>query len=72
MKVEILRQVMISGEPAMAGSILDVSDDDGRLLIGLGKAAKHEEKSAACAAKPPEKEESPASTKKPTTRRSSK
>ena len=41
MKVEILRPVMISGEPAKAGSILEVSNSDAVTLIGLGKAVEH-------------------------------
>lgn len=38
MRIEILRQVMISGEPVTAGSFIEVSDADGNLLIGSGKA----------------------------------
>lgn len=38
MKIEILRSVMISGEPAAAGSIHEVSYSDAQLLIGMGKA----------------------------------
>jgi len=38
MRVEILRPVMISGEPASAGSFVEVSLADAQLLIGLGKA----------------------------------
>lgn len=38
MKVEILRSVMISGEPALAGSLVEVSNSDAQLLIGIGKA----------------------------------
>ena len=77
MKVEILRQVMISGEPALAGSILEVSDEIARTLIGLGKAVKHEEEVEACPACPPKKpapseEEAPSCPpKKPTTRKRS-
>lgn len=40
MKIEILRPVMISGEPASAGSFVEVSTADAQLLIGLGKARK--------------------------------
>ena len=39
MRVEILRPVMISGEPAAAGSFAEVSESDANLLIGSGKAA---------------------------------
>ena len=38
MKIEILSSVMISGEPVQAGSILEVSDADANLLIGMNKA----------------------------------
>jgi hypothetical protein len=38
MRIEILRQVMISGEPVTAGSFVEVSEADGNLLIGSGKA----------------------------------
>ena len=58
MKVEILRAVMISGEPAKAGSILEVENSEAVTLIGLGKAVEY-------------KEEAPPSCppKKPTTKR---
>jgi hypothetical protein len=38
MRVEILRQVMISGEPVQAGSFVEVTEADGNLLVGSGKA----------------------------------
>lgn len=38
MKIEILRSVMISGEPALAGSILEVTTSVANLLIGMNKA----------------------------------
>jgi len=38
MKIEILRQVMISGEPVQAGSFVEVNEADGNLLVGSGKA----------------------------------
>jgi hypothetical protein len=38
MKVEILRSVMISGEPVKAGSLVEVTAADASLLIGMGKA----------------------------------
>jgi len=46
MRVEILRPVMISGEPASAGSFAEVSLADAQMLIGLGKARKAEEPKA--------------------------
>ena len=39
MLVQILRQVMISGEPALVGSILDLPLTSANLLISSGKAA---------------------------------
>ena len=39
MKIEILRQLMISGEPALVGSIHEVSYQEAQLLIGMGKAS---------------------------------
>lgn len=38
MRIEILRPVMISGEPVGAGSILEASITDANLLIGMNKA----------------------------------
>ena len=38
MRIEILRQVMISGESVSAGSFIEVSEADGNLLVGCGKA----------------------------------
>lgn len=38
MRIEILRQVMISGEPVEAGSFIEVSEADANLLVGSGKA----------------------------------
>ena len=38
MKVEILRGVMIKGEPAEVGSILDLEANDAFLLISSNKA----------------------------------
>jgi hypothetical protein len=39
MRVEILRNLMISGEPAAAGSFVELEDAAAMLLIGMGKAA---------------------------------
>ena len=73
MKVKILRQVMISGEPVSAGSILELEHRDASTLIGLGKAVETKEEKKAPAAKPvaeekPSEEEAP----KPTTRKRTK
>jgi len=58
---------MISGEPAMAGSILEVSDENARILLGLGKAVEH--KQEAVVKEQPSEEEAP---KPKTTRRRTK
>ncbi len=57
MRVEILRPVMISGEPASAGSFVEVSINDAHTLIALGKARKADEPKAA---KPEPEPEPPA------------
>tara|TARA_R100000995_G_C3409126_1_gene88503 strand:- start:320 stop:544 length:225 start_codon:yes stop_codon:yes gene_type:complete len=73
MKLEILRPVMISGEPADAGSILEVENSAAVTLIGLGKAIEHKQEAVACPAKPPAEEEAPSCPpKKPTTRKRTK
>tara|TARA_Y100000004_G_scaffold106527_1_gene119574 strand:- start:203 stop:433 length:231 start_codon:yes stop_codon:yes gene_type:complete len=76
MKVEILRSVMISGEPAEAGSILEIDDADAVTLLGLGKAVRFKEEAAApkAAAKTAAKEQpSEEEAEKPkTTRRRTK
>lgn len=38
MLIEILRQTSIKGIPARVGELIDVSDADGRYLLGIGKA----------------------------------
>ena len=38
MRIEIKRSVMISGEPATAGSFVELEDAAAMLLIGMGKA----------------------------------
>jgi hypothetical protein len=38
MLIEILRQTSIKGIPARVGELMDVSDADGRYLMGAGKA----------------------------------
>lgn len=47
MKVEILSDVMISGEPALAGSFVEVSRVDAQLLINSNKAQVSSEAEAA-------------------------
>ena len=42
---------MISGEPAAAGSILEVEDSDAVTLLGLGKAVEHQAEAAPAAEK---------------------
>ena len=39
MRLEILRQTSIAGQPARVGDVVEVSDRDGRLLLNSGKAA---------------------------------
>lgn len=51
MKIEILRPVMISGEPASVGSFAEVSVADAQMLIGLGKAVEASDKPEAEAPK---------------------
>lgn len=38
MRIEILRETSISGRPVRVGEVVEVSDSDGRLLIGMKKA----------------------------------
>ena len=56
---------MISGEPAAAGSILEVEDSDAVTLLGLGKAVEHQ----AEAPTPAAEEEAPEPAPKKTTTR---
>ena len=42
MLIEILRQTSIKGIPARVGELIDVSDADGRYLVGNGKAKEAE------------------------------
>lgn len=58
---------MISGEPAMAGSILEVSDENARILLGLGKAVEFKEE--AVVKEEPSEEEAPSAPPKKTTTR---
>ena len=60
---------MISGEPAAAGSILEVDDSDAVTLMGLGKAVEHKAEAKAPAAKEEVPEPAP---KKTTTRKRTK
>ena len=60
---------MISGEPAAAGSILEVEDSDAATLLGLGKAVEHKAEAPAPAAEEKAPEPAP---KKATTRRRTK
>jgi|TARA_B100000780_G_C21091061_1_gene439718 hypothetical protein len=38
MKIKLLSSTAASGTDLLAGSIAEVSDSDGRVLIGMGKA----------------------------------
>jgi hypothetical protein len=57
--IEILRSVMISGEPAAAGSIAEVSEQEAQYLIGMGLAS-------AAAAPAPEPKPEPVPDHRPT------
>jgi len=48
MLIEILRQTSIKGIPARVGEFIDVSDADGRYLVGNGKAKEAETQPVAC------------------------
>lgn len=60
MKIKVLRQVMISGESVKAGSLTEVSYQNGLALIAMGKAVE-------APAEPPKTEACPAV--KPSTRK---
>ena len=60
---------MISGEPAAAGSILEVDDGDAVTLIGLRKAVEHQAEAEEPAAEEKALEPAP---KKTTTRKRTK
>ena len=60
---------MISGEPAAAGSILEVDDSAAVTLLGLGKAVEHKAEEPAPVAKEEALEPAP---KKTTTRKRTK
>jgi hypothetical protein len=53
MLIEILRQTSIKGIPARVGELIDVSDADGRYLVGNGKAKEAETQSAEPEARKP-------------------
>ena len=60
---------MISGEPAAAGSILEVEDSDAVTLLGLGKAVEHKAEAPEPVAEEKASEPAP---KKTTTRKRTK
>jgi hypothetical protein len=53
MLIEILRQTSIKGIPARVGELIDVSDADGRYLVGNGKAKEAETQPAGPEARKP-------------------
>lgn len=63
MRIEILRSVMISGEPVEAGSFAEVTLAQAHLLIGLGKARFAPEEEPA--PKPEPEPEAPKRSRKP-------
>ena len=38
MKIKIVKQTFVKGQLAEAGDVIDASETDGNLLIGMGKA----------------------------------
>jgi len=72
MKIEILRQVMISGESVLAGSILEVEYPQAATLIGLGKAVEFQAEAKASVEEPVAEEAPACPPKKPTTRKRTK
>ena len=72
MKIEILRQVMISGESVLAGSILEVEYPQAATLIGLGKAVEFQAEAKASVEEPVAEEPPAPPPKKPTTRKRTK
>jgi hypothetical protein len=62
MRIQILRSVMVSGEPVSAGSILEVIPSIANLLIGMNKAQLAPEPEPAPAPEP----EAPKRGRKPT------
>jgi hypothetical protein len=38
MRIRILRQTSISGRPARVGDVIDATDSDARILLGMKKA----------------------------------
>lgn len=45
MKIKITRTCMVQGQPAEAGSVLDLPDSIGLDLVNIGKAQPYEEAS---------------------------
>jgi hypothetical protein len=64
MRIQILRSVMVSGEPVSAGSILEVIPSIANLLIGMNKAQLAPEPEPAPAPAP--EPEAPKRGRKPT------
>lgn len=56
MKIKITRGTVAKGQPVEAGALLDVSDSEGRLLIGLKKAVVFVEPKVPAAIETPEPE----------------
>ena len=67
MRLEILRQTSIAGQPARVGDVVEVSDRDARLLLNSGKA-KQASELAALVVKPVAQDQEP-TQRKPRTRR---
>ena len=44
MKIQILKQTFVKGQLAKAGDVIEATQNDGELLIGMGKAIASAEK----------------------------
>lgn len=66
MRIEIKRNVMISGEPVKAGSFVEVDNQTAQLLIGMDKAsvAPEQEPAPSCPPRPPAKRAKTTTTSK--------
>jgi hypothetical protein len=66
MKIRILRQTSIYGQPARVGDVIEAFDSDGRTLVAMGKAEQVQD---ACPMPVTLDEPAPAEAPKPRTRK---
>lgn len=59
MKVQIVRSVMVRGNRAETGEILDIPMADASMLLGMGAAVEPVEAPPACPPKPPVRKKAP-------------